>query len=79
MVRDVKDEAVVAGIYGSAREARADEDTAFELARQCYDDLWPGLPPDQVTAEVERIVSPVRQAIATGQPWRPTHPPRIPS
>jgi len=40
------------------RELMSREATAFELARQCYDDLWLGHPSDQVGREIEQIVLP---------------------
>ena len=55
------------------RELMSREATAFELARQCYDDLWPGHPPEQVGREIEQIVKPVRAALAAGRSWRPAH------
>jgi hypothetical protein len=40
-------------ICHTARELMSSEATAFELARQCYDDLWLGHPSDQVGREIE--------------------------
>ena len=63
MTRYEDEVAAVAETY-RARDLKSSEATAFELARQCYDDLWPGHPPDQVGREVEPIVRPVRAALA---------------
>jgi len=59
-------EDAVAEAYRNARELVGSEATAFELARQCYDDLWPGRAGDQIDREVEQIVQPVRTAMAAG-------------
>lgn len=69
MARGVDDEVAVAEAYANARSLRADDATAVELARQCYRDLFPGVSEDQVAAEVERIVKPVREAVDAGRSW----------
>ncbi|MGF7213723.1 hypothetical protein GGE65_008373 [Skermanella aerolata] len=57
----------VGSIYWAARKGHADDGVAFELARQCYDDLCPCVPPEQAHAEVNRIIEPFREAIAADQ------------
>jgi hypothetical protein len=73
MTRYEDEVAAVAVTYRDARELMGSEATALKLARQCYNDLWPGHPPEQVGREVEQIVRPVRAALATGRSWRPWH------
>jgi hypothetical protein len=73
MTRYEDEVAAVAEAYRSARERTGSETMAFELARQCYDDLWPCHPPGQVRREVEQIVKPVRNALAAGRSWHTAH------
>jgi hypothetical protein len=67
MMRYQGNVAAVAEAYRNARELMGNEATAFELARQCYNDLWPGQPTDHVDRKVEQIVRPVRNALAAGR------------
>ena len=62
--------AFVAMTYGDARDWRGSDETAFELAHQCYNDLFPGHAADHVDREVSDIVKPVRDALAVGRSWR---------
>ena len=73
MTRYEDEVAAVAVTYRDARERMGSEATAVELARQCYDDLWPGHSPEQVGREVEQIVKPVRAALAAGRSWCPPY------
>ena len=73
MTRYEDEVAAVAEAYRDARELMGSEAAAFELARQCYDDLWPGRAGDQINREVDQIVKPVRTALAAGRSWRPAH------
>jgi hypothetical protein len=75
MACEVDNETAVAQAYANARSLQADEPTAVELARQCYVDLCPDTPADQIAAEVERIVKPVRESIAAGRSWWAGNPP----
>ena len=73
MTRYEDEVAAVAVTYRDARELMGSEATAFELARQCYNDLWPGRAGDQVDRGVDQIVKPVRAALDAGRSWRSCH------
>jgi hypothetical protein len=73
MMRHEDEVAAVAEAYRTARELMGSEATAVELARQCYDDLWPGCAGDQVNREVDQIVKPVRAALDARRSWRSRH------
>ena len=57
MAGGVDDEVAVAEAYANARSLRADDATAAELARQCYRDLFPGVPEDRVDRKSTRLNS----------------------